>query len=163
MRADSVHQYSTVQIAETNNSENDSAQDRGDAARNEPHEVEMAEAQPQQARGIPPAVSNWKEVMNCIATRCDSALTEQLRNLSSARREYYIVEAVQCAVDIAVAAVERENAVNEQFCTVLRALGVQPQELLEMPPPLTRHAADLTHLANELGCYIASIRNVIRE
>ncbi|KAL6724159.1 hypothetical protein Aduo_019072 [Ancylostoma duodenale] len=146
-------------MAGTNNSKNDNAQDRGDAARNEPNEVEMAEARPQQATGTPPPLSNWREVMKCIAMRCDSALTEQLRNLSSAKREY-IVEAVQCAVEIAVAAVERENAVNEQFCTVLSALGLQPQELLEMLPRLTRHAADLKQLANELGCDIASKQGV---
>ncbi|EYB95088.1 hypothetical protein Y032_0164g3558 [Ancylostoma ceylanicum] len=148
-------------MAESNNAETNNGDDRRNAARNEHNEVEVAEV-PQQARGTPAPVSYWKQVMNCIGTRCDNALTEQLRNLSTAKRKY-IVGAVQCAVDIVVAAVERENNENEQFRTVLSALGLQPQQLVQMLPRLTRHAADLTQLAIELNCDIASVRNVVRE
>ncbi|KAL6742445.1 hypothetical protein Aduo_015594 [Ancylostoma duodenale] len=58
----------------------------------------------------------------------------------------------------AIAAIERDIEAHDQLRTFLDALGLKPQQVVEMLPRVTRCAAEMTKLANELGCDTSEVR-----
>ncbi|RCN48228.1 zinc knuckle [Ancylostoma caninum] len=149
-------------MSEMNSAEGSNGENRGEAIQNEDNEVENVASQPQEVQEhAREAACNWKEAMSFIIARCDSALLDQARKLSNVKRKT-IVASVQCAVNTAIAAIERDNEAHSQLRTFLDAVGLKPQQVVEMLPRVTRCAAEMTELANELGCDTSDVRRRVK-